>query len=151
MDYTQVLQLLFNALWYLIPLAILAAVIKSPWFEDKTEEAFVNLSAKLFLDKARYHPIKNVTLPTEDGTTQIDYIIVARYTEAAPQPSLPVLQESEDNTKPVGLERRPALFASGFRGQKQLHDADASERYLLAALCKTRERRVECAFVESYV
>ncbi|MBD3642463.1 MAG: NERD domain-containing protein [Marinobacter sp.] len=79
MDYTQTLQPLFNALWYLIPLAILAAVIKSPWFKGKAGEAIVNLSARLFLDKTRYHLIKNVTLPTEDGTTQIDHIIVSRY------------------------------------------------------------------------
>jgi len=79
MDYTQTLQPLFNALWYLIPLAIFAAVIKSSWFKGKAGEAIVNLSAKLFLDKNRYHLIKNVTLPTEDGTTQIDHIIVSRY------------------------------------------------------------------------
>lgn len=79
MDYTQTLQPLFNALWYLIPLAILAAVIKSPWFKGKAGEAVVNLSAKLFLDTNRYHLIKNVTLPTEGGTTQIDHIIVSRY------------------------------------------------------------------------
>ena len=42
-------------------------------------EAIVNLSARLFLDKSEYHLIKNVTIPTEDGTTQIDHIIVSRF------------------------------------------------------------------------
>lgn len=79
MDYAQVLQPLFSTLWYLVPLAILAAVIQSPWFKGKAGEAVVNLSAKLFLDRTRYHLIKNVTLPTEDGSTQIDHIIVSRY------------------------------------------------------------------------
>ncbi|WP_288366437.1 nuclease-related domain-containing protein [uncultured Marinobacter sp.] len=83
MDYTQILHTLQNAIptsiWYLIPLFILAMVIKSSWFKGKAGEAVVNLSAKLFLDKTRYHLIKNVTLPTEDGTTQIDHIIVLRY------------------------------------------------------------------------
>ncbi len=83
MDHTQILHTLQNAIpteiWYLIPLFILAVVIKSPWFKGKAGEAVVNLSAKLFLDKTRYHLIKNVTLPTEDGTTQIDHIIVCRY------------------------------------------------------------------------
>ncbi|MCK2148605.1 NERD domain-containing protein [Marinobacter alexandrii] len=83
MDHTQILHALQNAIptaiWYLIPLFILVAVIKSSWFKGKAGEAVVNLSAKLFLDKTRYHLIKNVTLPTEDGTTQIDHIIVSRY------------------------------------------------------------------------
>lgn len=83
MDHTQILHALQNnipaEIWYLIPLLILAAVIKSSWFKGKAGEAVVNLSARLFLDKTRYHLIKNVTLPTEDGTTQIDHIIVSRY------------------------------------------------------------------------
>ncbi|MDX1757907.1 MAG: nuclease-related domain-containing protein [Marinobacter sp.] len=79
MDFAPVLQPVFNALWYLIPLAFLAGVIKSSWFKGKLGEFLVNASARLFLDKNRYHLIKNVTLPTEDGTTQIDHIIVSRY------------------------------------------------------------------------
>jgi hypothetical protein len=39
----------------------------------------VNLVIKFFLDKTDYYLIKNVTLPTDDGTTQIDHIIVSKY------------------------------------------------------------------------
>lgn len=39
----------------------------------------VNVSARLFLGKDQYHLIKNVTLPIEDGSTQIDHIIVSEY------------------------------------------------------------------------
>jgi hypothetical protein len=42
-------------------------------------ELQVNLAAKFFLDKHVYTLFKNVTLPTEDGTTQIDHVIVSRY------------------------------------------------------------------------
>lgn len=42
-------------------------------------ELMVNLAAKFFLDKNIYTLFKNVTLPTEDGTTQIDHIIVSRH------------------------------------------------------------------------
>ena len=42
-------------------------------------ELFVNVVAKVRLDKRIYILFKNVTLPTEDGTTQIDHIIVSRY------------------------------------------------------------------------
>jgi len=66
-------------LWYLIPLGILAAILKSAWFKGIIGEFIVNLSAKLFLDKGKYHLIKNVTLPTEDGSTQIDHVIVSKF------------------------------------------------------------------------
>ncbi|HAC86492.1 MAG TPA: nuclease [Gammaproteobacteria bacterium] len=83
MDHTQLLHTLQNAIptaiWYLIPFFLVAAVIKSPWFKGKAGETVVNLAAKLFLDKSCYHLIKNVTLPTEDGTAQIDHVIVSRY------------------------------------------------------------------------
>lgn len=70
---------LIRALWYLIPLAILVAILKSPWFKGVIGEFMVNLAARLMLNKDEYHLINNVTLPTEDGTTQIDHIIVSRY------------------------------------------------------------------------
>lgn len=79
MDFSPVLQPVFHALWYLVPLFILAGILKSPWFKGKLGEFLVNTSARLLLDKNQYHLIKNVTLPTEDGTTQIDHIIVSRY------------------------------------------------------------------------
>ena len=68
-----------GVLWYLIPIAILAAILKSPWFKGVAGEFIVNISAKMMLNKDEYHLIKNVTLPTEDGTTQIDHIIVSKY------------------------------------------------------------------------
>lgn len=68
-----------GTLWYLLPLLILAALIKSSWFKGVMGEFIVNVAAKLMLDKNEYHLIKNVTLPTEDGTTQIDHVIVSKY------------------------------------------------------------------------
>ena len=79
MDFPPVLQPIFNALWYLLPLAILAGVIKFPMFKGWTGECLVNISARLFLDKNTYHLTRNVTLPTEDGTTKIDHVIVSCY------------------------------------------------------------------------
>ncbi|NWO04143.1 MAG: NERD domain-containing protein [Alteromonadaceae bacterium] len=79
MDFTPVLQPIYTALWYLIPLFFIGGVLKSPWFKGKFGEFLVNLSARLFLDKSRYHLIKNVTLPTDDGTTQIDHVLVSEF------------------------------------------------------------------------
>jgi len=42
-------------------------------------ELVINLSTKWLLDKKQHHLIKNVTLPTESGTTQIDHIIVSMF------------------------------------------------------------------------
>ena len=52
---------------------------KSPWFKGFAGEMMVHISAKIHLDKDKYHVLRNVTLPTVDGTTQIDHIIVSEY------------------------------------------------------------------------
>tara|TARA_R110001599_G_scaffold242929_3_gene442701 strand:- start:484 stop:1269 length:786 start_codon:yes stop_codon:yes gene_type:complete len=79
MDLSIYLNMMISAAWYLIPIFIFAIVIKSAWFKGVLGEWQVNLLIKFFLDKNDYHLIKNVTLPTEDGTTQIDHIIVSKY------------------------------------------------------------------------
>jgi restriction system protein len=79
MDLSIYLNMIFNAAWYLIPIFIFAVIIKSAWFKGVLGEWQVNLLIKFFLDKKTYHLIKNVTLPTEDGTTQIDHIVVSKY------------------------------------------------------------------------
>ena len=79
MDFTPIINQVLGTLWWLIPLAILAVVLKSAWFKGIVGEFIVNLSVKLFLDKDNYRLIKNVTLPTEDGSTQIDHVIVSKY------------------------------------------------------------------------
>jgi hypothetical protein len=79
MDLSIYLKMMISAAWYLIPIFIFAAIIKSAWFKGVLGEWQVNLLIKFFLDKNKYHLIKNVTLPTDDGTTQIDHIIVSKY------------------------------------------------------------------------
>ena len=77
MDFSPVISQMVGTLRYLIPIAILVAVLKSLWFKGVFGEFIVNTSAKLMLDKNEYHLIKNVTLPTDNGTTQIDHVIVS--------------------------------------------------------------------------
>lgn len=79
MDITPIINQLLSTLWYLIPLVLLASLFKSPWFKGVFGEYQVNLLLKLYLSKDTYHLIKNVTLPTENGTTQIDHILVSQY------------------------------------------------------------------------
>lgn len=79
MDLTPLFMPLLTLLWYLFPLLVLITLLRSAWFKGAMGEFMVNLAAKWLLDSEKYHLIKNVTLPTEQGTTQIDHIIVAPY------------------------------------------------------------------------
>lgn len=79
MDLSTYLNMILSSFWYLIPLLIFVAIIKSVWFKGVFGEWQVNQLIKFFLDKNEYHLIKDVTLPTEDGTTQIDHIIVSKF------------------------------------------------------------------------
>jgi restriction system protein len=64
--------------WYIFPVIILTFIIKTPWFKGVFGEFQVNLILKR-LSQNEYHLIKNVTLQTEDGTTQIDHIVVSKF------------------------------------------------------------------------
>ena len=79
-----VVQIVWNFLnkawyWILIIVTISIAILKTPKAKGIFGEGVVNLLAKIMLDKDDYHLIKNVTLRTNDGTTQIDHVIVSRY------------------------------------------------------------------------
>lgn len=78
MDFTPIFSSLLS-LWYFIPLVICLAIFRSAWFKGIMGEFIVNVIARWQLDKQHYHLLKNVTLPTDDGTTQIDHIIVSVY------------------------------------------------------------------------
>ena len=63
----------------IVLLAVACAIVKTPWFKGRTGEFIINLVIKLCLNKDTYHLVRDVTLPTDDGTTQIDHVIVSRY------------------------------------------------------------------------
>jgi len=62
---------LFSSFWRLLPLFVLAALFKSAWFKGFIGEVMVNMITRLFPDKHEYHPIKNVTIPTENGSVMV--------------------------------------------------------------------------------
>jgi len=78
-DSGLLLSQLLPMLWWVFALLTLASLLKSPWFKGFIGETMINLSIRFLLDKNDYHLIKNVTIPTEDGTTQIDHIIASRF------------------------------------------------------------------------
>jgi len=65
--------------WYLIPLVLIILFFKSPFGKGLHSEMLVNFAVNVRLDKQKYHLMKNVTLPIEDGTTQIDHIVVSEF------------------------------------------------------------------------
>ncbi|WP_441254145.1 NERD domain-containing protein [Aeromonas sp. A600556] len=79
MDFTPVIAILLGQFWYLLPLLLIATLIKTPRFKGMVGEAFINLGIRLFLDQREYHLLKDVTLPTPQGTTQIDHVIISRF------------------------------------------------------------------------
>jgi len=83
MDITQIFIQAINPLisefWWIISLPVVIAFLKLPFMKGYFGELQVNLAANIFLNKNDYTLFKNVTLPTEDGTTQIDHIIVSRH------------------------------------------------------------------------
>ena len=64
-------------IFILIIIFLFSTFLKSAWFKGKFGEFLVSLLFKLFLPKNKYTVLHNITLPTEDGTTQIDHIVVS--------------------------------------------------------------------------
>ncbi len=56
----------------------IALLAQTPGGKGWIGEFSVNVGTKLFLND-RYHLVKNVTLPTGEGTTQIDHVIVSPF------------------------------------------------------------------------
>ncbi|MDX8130379.1 NERD domain-containing protein [Methylomonas sp. OY6] len=83
MDINQILLQAFAPMiasyGWLFVLLIVIGFLKTPFMKGVIGEALVNLAAAFFLDKNIYRLFKNVTLPTEDGTTQVDHVIVSPY------------------------------------------------------------------------
>ncbi|WP_087025343.1 NERD domain-containing protein [Thaumasiovibrio subtropicus] len=77
----NILGLLLGALaqvWYIIPLLLILSILKSRWFKGKFGEFLVNRLLSQ-LSESDYTLVKDVTLPTKDGTTQIDHIVVSKF------------------------------------------------------------------------
>ena len=77
LDYSTILAPLLQ-LWWLLPIIGIVAFFKSPIGKGIVGEGLLNFVINIALDKKKYQLLKNVTLPTEDGTTQIDHIIVSQ-------------------------------------------------------------------------
>lgn len=58
---------------------ILKLIVNSKEFKGKMGESFVKKIMEAHLDENKYYIFNNITIPTVDGTTQIDHIVFSKY------------------------------------------------------------------------
>jgi hypothetical protein len=75
----RIVQMFDGLLIYVILLAVIVTILRTPFAKGMIGELIVNVLSSLLLDKKKYKLLRNVTLPTEDGSTQIDHVIVSKY------------------------------------------------------------------------
>jgi restriction system protein len=118
MDYSPIVNAVLEALWWLVPAALVIGLLQSPWFKGMFGEALVKLAAKLRLPADTYRPIHNVMLSTPDGTTQIDHIFVSRF-------GIFVVETKNMKGWLFGGEDQPQwtqkIFKKSFKFQNPLH------------------------------
>ena len=128
--------ILKNLIW-LLPVLILIAFLKSSWFKGIMGEALVKLAAKLRLSRKTYQPIHNVTLPTPDGSTQIDHVFVSRF-------GIFVIETKNMKGWIFGGETQrqwtQKIFKKSFKFQNPLHQNYKHVKALEAALDVPAER-----------
>ena len=79
MDFLPAILGALGTIWWLVPAAVALALFKTPWFKGMVGEFLVKIAAWQLLPADVYHPLHNVTLPTPDGSTQIDHVFVSRF------------------------------------------------------------------------
>ena len=77
MDISVIYKTWLQHYWFIIPILLLLAFLKTAYFKGLFGEWLVNTLAKYIFNKSVYHLIKNVTVPTYTCTTQIDHIMVS--------------------------------------------------------------------------
>lgn len=79
MEYSSIILPFLKTFWWLIPIILVLGFFKSPLGKGWFGELQIRFLSWLLLDKKLYHKIHNVTLPTLDGSTQIDHVIVSQF------------------------------------------------------------------------
>lgn len=79
MDITLFIGTLFSQNWFVILLLVIITLFRLPWFKGAIGECKINHILRTSLPCDAYHLLKNVTLPTQEGSTQIDHIVVSQF------------------------------------------------------------------------
>lgn len=106
-----------NALWVILFILVIS-IFRFRLVKGIVGEFIVKVRFKLFLDDAEYHQLHNVTLPTLDGTTQIDHIVVSRF-------GIFVIETKNMQGWIFGAESQPQwtqkIYRTSFKFQNPLH------------------------------
>lgn len=79
MDLTPLISDFYKVVLFVVLIALLIGLFKSPWGKGYFGEAVVRILSKLMLNKDTYRAFHGLTLPTPDGSTQIDHVYVSPY------------------------------------------------------------------------
>ena len=80
LDTSSIFFSIFSQIWYIFPIIVIIAFLKSPYFKGKAGEAMVNATNSIRLDKSIYTALKDITIKMNDNTTtQIDHILVSKF------------------------------------------------------------------------
>ncbi|EAR53563.1 DNA topoisomerase I [Photobacterium sp. SKA34] len=77
MDMTSIIFNALQPLCWIIPVILILFFITSPWFKGRAGELIVHYRLKL-LSAKHYKVLTNVTLPNENGATQIAHLVVSQ-------------------------------------------------------------------------
>lgn len=65
--------------WWIVPILLISLFLKSRRGKGIIGESIVRVMASTGLPSDTYHRFHNLLLPTPDGTTQIDHVIVSKF------------------------------------------------------------------------
>ncbi len=68
-----------GGMWWILPVLLIALLLKSPRVKGMLGEKMVQTRAALKLDSEIYRPFNNLIIPINSATTQIDHVYVSRY------------------------------------------------------------------------
>lgn len=78
-DPLSLLLHLLTPYWWVLLIPPFTAFARLPMVKGWIGETLLHAGLRLFLPGARYHLMRNLTLPTRDGSTQIDHVVVSRH------------------------------------------------------------------------
>lgn len=73
------LPLFLPLLAVLLPLALIAGLLRTPRIKGYLGEPWMRFLKDRHLPAPHYHALHDVTLPTVDGSTQIDHLLISRF------------------------------------------------------------------------
>lgn len=78
-DPFSLLQHIMAPFWWVLLIPLLTVLVRLPTVKGWIGETVLHTGLRLLLPSARYHLMRNLTLPTRDGSTQIDHVVVSRH------------------------------------------------------------------------